>query len=312
MRVLIQADMEGISQVTDHHELLAWWPAFWRSGRAKMTAEAAAAAAGLRAGGATRVAVQDGHGSGAPNLLADRLPGDLPVLTGAAAAAQLRAGAFDAVFQLGRHARCGTNDGFVPHTQHPGLAVAVDGRLVTESHLNAWRAGLPVLGITGDDRLAPQLDGPLAGVPFLPVKHSRGRTATRPRYATADEAAAAIRAFAAECARGRRARPAPTLPPSFELAASFANPAAAARAAGQHGLTRTGRATVRVRAEGWWDAEPALRAAGQAAVRLMFPAFEGLDLSTEDAAARADPERLASVRHSLTAWLQQPDEAWWE
>src|SRR5918994_1397575 len=104
MRVLIQADMEGISQVTDYHELFAWWPAFWRSGRTKMTEEAAAAAAGLRAGGATQVAVQDGHGSGASNILADRLPGDLPVLKGAEASRQLRAGAFDAVFQLGRHA----------------------------------------------------------------------------------------------------------------------------------------------------------------------------------------------------------------
>ena len=59
----------------------------------------------------------------------------------------------DAMFQVGFHARAGTANGFFSHTMVPGLRVAVDGAPVTECHIWARLAGLPVLGIAGDAAL---------------------------------------------------------------------------------------------------------------------------------------------------------------
>lgn len=87
---------------------------------------------------------------------------------------------FDALFQVGFHARAGTPNGFVSHTMVPGLRVAGDGAPVTESHIWARLAGLPVLGIAGDAALGGQLDGILRGTPFLAVKRSVSRTENTP------------------------------------------------------------------------------------------------------------------------------------
>ena len=312
MRVLVQADMEGVSHLTDYHELVPCWPAFWATGRAKMTDDVVAATAGLLAGGATQVAVYDQHGSGAANIVADRLPVGVPVLALEQASTQLQAGAFDAVFEVGRHARCGTNDGFVPHTMSAGIAFAIDGQLATESHLNAWRAGLPVLGIVGDDTLASQMDGILTGVPFLAVKQSTGRMQTQPRFPTTVETAAAIRAFATTCAQEGRTRTAPPRPPTFALDVSFKDATIAERFQGQPGLTRTGARTVQVQVADWWrDAQPLVWQAIGAAMSVALPAFIGLDLSTEAALARADPQRVAQAGQSFTTWLEHPEESWW-
>jgi hypothetical protein len=74
MRVLLWADMEGMSRVADHCEC---WPVFleyWRAGRRKFTGEVVAAATGLLQGGASAVFVVNGHGLGWPNVLWDELP----------------------------------------------------------------------------------------------------------------------------------------------------------------------------------------------------------------------------------------------
>jgi D-amino peptidase len=172
MRVLVQADMDGVAQLTDHREC---WPVcleYWRTGRAKTTADAAAAAEGLVAGGATEVVVRDSHGAGWPNLIAAALPPRARLEAGGFGARPPEP-AFDATFQVGRHARCGTRGGSLSHTGVPDLRLAVDGRPLTESHClaGAWPLGLPVLGIVGDAALGPELTGSLAGTPFLAGAH---------------------------------------------------------------------------------------------------------------------------------------------
>ena len=52
MRVLVLADMDGVAQITDRRECWPACPEYWRTGRGKATADAAAAAAGLLVGGA--------------------------------------------------------------------------------------------------------------------------------------------------------------------------------------------------------------------------------------------------------------------
>src|SRR5207249_2201703 len=114
---------------------------------------------------------------------------------------------------------------------------------ITESHMLAAATGVPLLGITGDDTLATQIDGIIAGTPYLIVKYSESRATARPAHADARQTAAAIRSFAAACASRWRARPIPGLPASFTFAAST-DPAWIGPAVGQHGLQRTAPGVV--------------------------------------------------------------------
>ncbi len=54
MRVVISADMEGISQLREPHEILAFARPYWETGRRRMTADVAAAAAGCSRAAPTR------------------------------------------------------------------------------------------------------------------------------------------------------------------------------------------------------------------------------------------------------------------
>src|SRR5947209_1163349 len=64
MRIVLSADMEGVSQITDPREVNAAFTEYWETGRDRYNSEVAAAARGLLAGGATEVVVLDNHASG--------------------------------------------------------------------------------------------------------------------------------------------------------------------------------------------------------------------------------------------------------
>jgi D-amino peptidase len=311
MRVLVQADMEGAAQITDHRECWPVCPEYWRTGRGKMTADAAAAAEGLFDGGAAEVVIRNGHGAGWPNLIAEDLPPRARLDAGGFGARPTEQ-EFDATFQMGRHARCGTRAGFLSHTGVPDLRVAVDGLPLTESHCmaGAWPLGVPVLGVVGDAALGPELTGSLAGTPFLAVKRSTSRWETAPVHAEPAASAAAIRAFARDCARRWRERPRPRLPARFTVEASL-DPAAAARVAGQHGWVRTHPAVLRLEATDWRrEAGPAVGAVAQAAAAPLLAVLDGLDLSTEDAVRHVAPERLEAVRRAFTDFAYADYAAW--
>jgi D-amino peptidase len=307
MRVLIQADMEGVAQITDARQVLPFWIDYWETGRRYLTEEVAAAALGLLAGGVSEVVVDDQHLGGPNNLLCERLPGGMSLPGPDVIYHQLEEHAFDAVFQLGRHSRWGTNDGFMAHTQLPGISLALDGQPFTESHISAWRAGVPVLGITGDDRLGPQLNSGLSGTPFLAVKRSRGLTETRPIESGHDRSLVTIRDFATHCAQDWRARTAPPLPPSFTLSARLA-PELAEQLDGRHRFTLTNRTTVTLRCEGWWgDAEPAMQAATGIVARPFFETMRSLDLTSAERLIEVDAITLQRARDRFTSWLYQPE-----
>lgn len=303
MRVLLWTDMEGMSGVVDHRQC---WPAFlqyWRTGRRAFTDEVLAAAGGLLDGGATQVAVVNGHGLNWPNLLWEELPDRVEPADDRAWAE-----GFDAMFQVGFHARAGTPAGFMAHTMVPGLAVAADGRPLTESHIWAWLVTLPVLGITGDAALGDQLDGILDGTPFLAVKSARTRGAAIPSDGRPEDRLAAIRTFAAGCA-GRTPVPL-VVPARFTFSVSL-DPSLAADAEGHAGLDRTGPATLSKQATDWSrDAQPALQAAMGAALRPLLAAQDGLDLSSEEAVQHQDAAGLERCRSFYDRWAERDIEAW--
>jgi hypothetical protein len=204
----------------------------------------------------------------------------------------------------------GTPAAFMPHTQVLGLALAVDGQPVTESHLLAWSAGVPVLGVAGDAALEAQLDGALAGTPFLAVKHSWSKGGTRSAFTDAEHAARSTRAFAERCARDWRLRAAPTLPASFTFAACIPDPALADHAAGLAGLVRQSPSVLSLAADDWnRDVVPAMYAAMRAAEHRQRELLGDFRVTAEAHLARAD-ERLTLARRLFEEWLVREEPDW--
>jgi D-amino peptidase len=310
MRILLWPDMEGMSRVVDHRECWPVFPEYWRTGRRAFTDEVVAAAAGLLAGGATEVVVGNGHGICWPNLIAGELPDRVRPWAGLGED-------IDGLFEVGRHARCGTADGFVSHTGAPYLANAGDGRLLTESHNGAhkaWHQDGPVLGIVGDAALGRQLDGPLSGTPFLAVKVSSSRRDTKPVHTDAAASAATIGEFAAFCVRSRKERSVPPRPACYRVAISFLDAARSAAADGKHGLRRRSAAVLEIEGADWYrDLDPALGAVQQAAMGPFLAIMGDLtDIQSEEDLNSRDPASVDAARQYFTDWVSKDPPAWRE
>ncbi|HEX4787255.1 MAG TPA: M55 family metallopeptidase [Actinospica sp.] len=157
IKILVSADMEGATGVT--------WPADvepgnpqWQRLRALLTGDVNAAVAGLCAGGAEEVLVNDAHAT-MRNLLLEQLDPRAAALTGRHKTLSMVEGIQDpevaGVVFLGYHVGAGA-DGVLAHTYLPNsiTEVRVDGALSSEGRLNALVAeefGVPVILITGDD-----------------------------------------------------------------------------------------------------------------------------------------------------------------
>jgi D-aminopeptidase len=309
-RVLLIADMEGVSRIDDFRECWPIYSEYWQTGRAKLMADIVASIEGLIDGGATEVGLINGHGFGYPNIIAEDLPAGSRLLEEDEVNPALRRGAYDATLQIGRHARCGTEHGFMSHTQTPDFRVSIDGKPITESHINAWRADLPLLGVIGDAALEPELDGALKGTPFMAVKHADSRVDVSPIHGSAEDSAAAIRAFSAWCMANSEKRQPPPLPQRFIFACCL-NGALAELAIGQHGLMRTSPSVLVKSSTDWWvETEPALQAAMAASMQPWLAAWRGIDYSSEAALAEQDPNRLERARQFIHQWFHRKEVTW--
>jgi D-amino peptidase len=154
---MISADMEGATGVT--------WTADvepgteqWQRFRRMFTGDVNACVAGLHAGGATDVLVNEAHDA-QRNLLLEDLDTHARMLTGRHKPLSMMQGVdsgVDGVVFLGYHAGAGT-DGVLAHTYLANSITGVwlDGVPASEGRLNAALAaehGVPVLMVTGDDR----------------------------------------------------------------------------------------------------------------------------------------------------------------
>jgi D-aminopeptidase len=277
MRVALSADMEGVSQLNDWRAVLAFDPAYWQEGRAQMEAEVAAAARGLLSGGADEVVVLDNHASGNPeNVRSESLPAGARLETWNLF--DLRERGVDAQLQVGYHSRAGL-DAFFPHTYAPELVFHVDGEPISESHGRAWAAGVPLLGICGNDVHGRTL-GSLDGVPYLVTQQTSSPVDARPA-ATLDE----IERFAEGVAR---AGGVPVRPPQRARLAAFVR----GEPLYAHDLAR------------WQDARQPIADAMAAAVAPWLPYFTTFDLTTEEAMIAVQDEPLVREgRAAFEAWL---------
>jgi D-aminopeptidase len=274
MRVVLSADMEGISQISSLREILATCPEYWDAGRAKLTADVAAAAEGLLAGGADEVVVLDNHASGNPeNLLADRFPSRVRVETWNVF--DLPDHHVDAMLQGGYHP-AGGRDGFAPHSYIPGLRLRVGDVEVSESHGRAWAAGVPLLGVTGHAEHGRRL-GALGDVPFLAVQDGNDRLTAHGLFDDADAGLAAIHDFARASV------------------AAVGRVDAAVAPEGDFVATLDGRPLLRVPLGTWADAREPLATAMAAALEPFAKLMGPLDLSSRDALSTQPADALNAV-----------------
>lgn len=156
MKVLISADMEGITGVTCPDDCEPGHPR-WEYHRRFLTGDVNAAIAGFVEAGATEILVNEAHAN-QRNLLLDQLDARATLLIGTHKPLGMMEGidrSPDAVAFVGYHTAAG-EPGVLAHTYLPNniTRVLLNGAVCSEGLMNAALAaefGVPVVLVTGDD-----------------------------------------------------------------------------------------------------------------------------------------------------------------
>jgi D-amino peptidase len=184
MKIFISADIEGVAGVVSPQHGQPGNGEYERA-RRLMTEEVNAAIAGAFDGGASYVLVNDSHGP-MVNLLAESLDPRAELISGRPKPMNMFAGLaadFAGVFCTGFHAGAGQH-GVLSHTVN-GFAFAgirINGIDCAEATLYgayAGSLGVPVLLLTGDDRMEMQCSPHFPGVRTVVVKHALSQRAAR-------------------------------------------------------------------------------------------------------------------------------------
>ena len=179
MRVLVAADMEGISGVVHRDHVKPGHFEYARF-RELMTEEVNAAIDGALDGGATSVVVTDGHNNGC-NILVEKLRAPARLNSGSPAPLSMVEGVqnADRVFFIGYHARANTPDAILCHTWTDQVrGVWLNDREVGEIGLNAavcGSFGACVALITGDRAAVQEAVDLLGPIESVVVKSANGR-----------------------------------------------------------------------------------------------------------------------------------------
>lgn len=183
MKILIAADMEGISGVVSWDQVTpgsADYPRF----RALMTDDVNAAIRGAFDGGAVEVVVTDGHNNGR-NILVEAMDGRARLNSGSTSPLSMVQGVeqgVDGVLFVGYHARIGVQDAILEHTWSDERVTHlwVNGVLFGETALNAavcGQFGVPVLMVSGDQAVCVEGREVLGPIETAEVKRASGRMA---------------------------------------------------------------------------------------------------------------------------------------
>jgi D-amino peptidase len=176
--------MEGISAV-EAWEMVIYGTEAYPRGREALIGDVNAVVDGLVAGGAVEIDVMDGHGSDVPDgqdLPAERLDKRARLL--APDPQWWNRGSWDAVVLVGSHAGPGSG-GFLAHTGFVGGAETIlNGISVSETELEAMRAGnmagIPVIFDSGDDVLHRRISSVMPWVEFVEVKKALSTSKAAP------------------------------------------------------------------------------------------------------------------------------------
>jgi len=232
MKILISADMEGISGIVDWEQVTPGHPEYLSRGRQLMTGDVNAAINGVFEGGADEVVVSDGHWHGR-NILLEDLDRRARLNSGSPSPFSMMQSIDDtptpdAVLLVGYHAMAGTKKGVMDHTWSDTSirSVFLNDRQVGEIGLNAALAGeyhVRVIAFTGDQHAGAEAQDLLGqSLEIAVVKNATGRYAAQclplaeARERICEAAARAVTKF-----RSGQAPAAWRLPPPIRLAVDF-------------------------------------------------------------------------------------------
>jgi len=181
MKILIAADMEGVTGVTSWDHVSREHPEYARF-RRLMTQDVNAAIEGALGAGADEILVADGHAS-ASNLLLEELNARARLNAGSPAPFSMVQGidfGVDGVFFVGYHARSGTRNAILDHTWSSKCVsnLWLNDLLVGETGLNAavcGHFGAPVLMVSGDQAVCAEALEMLGPLEVAVVKRANGR-----------------------------------------------------------------------------------------------------------------------------------------
>ncbi len=177
MRVYMSVDIEGVCGVVNGESTSPSGRDYDRA-RRQMTAEANAAILGALEAGATRIVVNDSHGS-MTNLIPAELDEAAELIQGSPKPLSMMEGVqagFDAAIFVGYHARMLTH-GILSHTisGRTVSTVLLNEQPMGETSINAAIAGyygIPVVLVAGDDCVAQEAKEMLGNVETVVVKNA--------------------------------------------------------------------------------------------------------------------------------------------
>ncbi len=248
MRVLISADMEGISGVV-HPAQLSPTGADYARGRMLQTEDVNAAVEGALEGGATEVVVNDSHWV-QRNILIEKLHPRARLISGSTKPLGMVQGVeeADVALFIGYHAKYGTPYAVADHTWSADCLadLRIEGRSMGEAGLNAYLCGhfgVPVAMLSGDQSLEAEAKALLPHALVAVVKRARGRWAAD--CLSLEEARKLIRERASEAVAGAGSL-SPLAPPSpCQIEVELVTTEMADRAEAVPGVVREGGRLVR-------------------------------------------------------------------
>jgi len=183
MKVLLVADMEGITGVTLWEQVTPG-QSEWQRFRRLMTEDVNAVVDGLISAGADDVVVVDAHWK-SNNLLIEQLDARAVLQSGTPAPLSMLEGIqhdVDAALFIGAHARVGTENAILDHTWSSNVVADVwlNDRPIGEVGLNASLSGefnVPVIMVSGDQAVAKEAKEWIPDVYTAVVKEAKGRYA---------------------------------------------------------------------------------------------------------------------------------------
>lgn len=297
-RILLRYDMEGLAGQDDWRTFSYWWPEEYAKGQRLLAADVNAVVEGLFAGGAASVDVWDAHGSGADE---DNLPGNLLDKRARAMNVGTESNApdsskWDALALVAMHAKIGTG-GFAAHTGTFGHDWIVNGRSLSESERSAYSynaVGIPVIFITGDDRLGADMREVMPWARYVTTKYAQApdRVRLRPVAEVHEEMRAQARVAVEQLASACLLRPSTPVRAAFRALP----PASLAMMANIPGVTMIDGA-VTFETPDW---EPARRALG--ALAAIASGAHQVPISRE---LRNHPDaRRAAQRALWSEWIE--------
>jgi D-amino peptidase len=181
MKILIAADMEGITGVTHADQTTPGHSEYARF-RKNMTADVNAAIQGAFKAGADEILVTDGHWDGT-NILLEELNPRARLNAGLGSPFSMVQGietGVDGVFFIGYHACAGSRNAVLDHTWSDAVAgLWLNERLMGEVGLNASVCGyfnVPVALVSGDQTVCGEARDLLGPIEVAVVKQASGRS----------------------------------------------------------------------------------------------------------------------------------------